>query len=241
MKQRKVLITGGAGGLGKNLSLWLSQQGYDVIVLDKLDVDSCDADLRAKVFDYIQLDLADCAAVQLFINNYIQNGNHAIDALIINAFARVFKNFQDFADSEVVDFVHSSFLNQLLIAKAVLKKMLENNHGRIITISSKSGIQGYSSGSVYCSLKSAWIAFHESLAKELSQFKTGVSITTICPDSFSDTRGRELPHHDFVVAKIKKIVLDALRNPESNIYFPLAFKTRLVLSWQLLKKLMKIW
>lgn len=241
MKARTVLITGGAGGLGKDLALFLGQKDYNIIVLDRLGPDSIEQAFRDRMFDYIQLDLADQEAVKGFIKCYIENRNIAIDVLIINAFSRVFKNFQDFTESEIVDFIHSSFLNQLLIANALLKKMLDSGHGRIITISSKSGIQGYSSGSLYCSLKSAWITFHDSLARELVASKRDVSITTICPDSFSDAAGKKLKHYDFITGKIKTMVLSALRSQDSAIYFPVTFKTRLVLSWQMVKKIMRIW
>ncbi|MCU0645420.1 MAG: SDR family NAD(P)-dependent oxidoreductase [bacterium] len=241
MKARTVLITGGAEGLGNDLSQVLAQKDYNIIVLDRLDPGSLEQEFRDKLSEYIQLDLADLESVTGFIKGYIENSIIVIDVLIINAFSRIFKSFQDFTDFEIVNFTHASFLNQVLIANSLLKKMLENEYGRIITISSKSGIQGYSSGSLYCSLKSAWITFHESLERELSVSKRDVSITTICPDSFSDTTGNKLKHYDFITGKIKRIVLSALKNQDSAIYFPVTFKTRLFLSWQMVKKILRIW
>jgi short-subunit dehydrogenase len=161
--------------------------------------------------------------------------------LIVNAFPREFKDFKDFQDHEIADFVNAAFLNQLLIANAAVKKMIENDFGRIIIINSKANTQGYSSGSLYCSLKSAWMAFHEALAKELSFSGKNVSITTICPDSFTDAKGNNFRHYAPIIKAIEKRMLVALMTNKSAIYYALTFKNRIVLTCQAVKRILNIW
>lgn len=240
MKSKTVLITGGAKGLGKELSLLLIEKGYSVIMVDKVTPEAVPPDLKTKLLDYFQLDLADTAAVLDFNRQYLSEKNVAIDILVINAFPRVFKTFEDFKDQEIINFVNTALLNQLLIAHVVVKKMIKNDFGRIISINSKSHVYGYSSGSLYCSLKSAWMIFHQSVAKELLQNNRNVSMTTICPDSFADTKGNKLRHYDFVVKAIKKQMLAALSRKKSSITYALTFRTRIIMMVQLFKKILRI-
>lgn len=241
MKNKTVIITGGAKGLGKELSLLLIEKGYSVIILDKVLSADLSPDFRKKLFAYFQLDLTDTNAVADFIRSDLFKDDLIIDVLIINAFPRVFKDFKDFQVSEIIDYVNAAFLSQLLIAHAVVKRMIENDFGRIVTINSKSNVYGYSTGSLYCSLKSAWMTFHESLARELLVSNKNVSINTICPDSFADTMGNKLPHYDYIVKAIKKLVLSALVKKKSSIYYAVTFKNRIILSYQEFKRILNIW
>jgi short-subunit dehydrogenase len=241
MKNKTVLITGGACGLGKELALLLIEKDYPVIVLDKVSPADMSTDFKNKMLDYIQLDLADTNAVVEFIHNDLFRNDVIIDILIINAFPKVFKNFNEFQSSEISDYVNAAFLSQLLIANAVVKKMIGNDFGRIITISSKSNVQGYSTGSLYCSLKSAWMTFHESLSKELSLSNKNVCIATICPDSFADTNREKLPKYDSIIKAIKKRVLAALVKKKSGIYYEVTLKNRIILSYQMFKRFLSIW
>lgn len=237
MKNKTVLITGGAKGLGKELSLLLIEKGYSVIVVDKVNPEDLQPGFRLKLLDYFQLDLADTHAVLEFIRHHFSENELLIDILIMNAFPRLFKAFQDFKDPEIISFVNAAFLNQLLMAHIIVKKMIENDFGRIVAINSKSHVFGYSSGSLYCSMKSAWMTFHESLAKELLLSKKNVSMTTICPDSFADTDGNKLRHYDFVVNAVKKQMMAALSRKKSSIANALTLKTRCIMTYQLFKKI----
>jgi len=240
MKNKTVLITGGAKGLGKELSLLLIEKGYPVIIVDKVNPEDLPPDFRSKLLDYFRLDLADTKAVIEFIRQHLSKNELAIDILVINAFPRVFKAFKDFKDQEIINFVNVALLSQLLIANVVAKRMIENDFGRIISINSKSHAYGYSSGSLYCSLKSAWMTFHESLSKELLQSNKNVSMTTICPDSFADTAGNKSRHYDFIIKAIKKRLLSALSRKKSSIYYAVTFKTRIIMTYQLFKKIVSI-
>lgn len=241
MMEKTALITGGAGGLGKELAFVLMDKGISVIVLDKFPQENLDDDYKSRLIKYISVDLSDLEAVKSTVEKYFINESLRIDILIINAFPRVFKNFQYFKDHEIIDFVNAAFTSQLILVNHFLNKMIENGFGRIIIISSKSAIQGYSTGSLYCSLKAAWITFHESIAKELRTCPKNICITTICPDSFSDQQGKRHTQYEHIMKAVKKIVLKAISGNGSRIYFPAAFRTKFVLSSQLFRKLIKLW
>ncbi|XP_043923163.1 retinol dehydrogenase 10 [Protopterus annectens] len=66
--------------------------------------------------------------------------------------------------------------------KAFLPKMLEMNHGHIVTVSSSLGLFSTAGVEDYCASKYGAVGFHESLSHELKAAeKDGVSMTLVCP------------------------------------------------------------
>jgi short-subunit dehydrogenase len=238
---RTVLITGGAGGLGKELVLMLLNKNLSVVVLDRVPYEKLDIAYRNRLKKYIELDLSDLEGINNSIQEYFIKEKIVIDIFIINAFPRIFNKFNDFKDFEIIKFVNLAFTSQLIYTNYFLNKMAEKKYGRIIIIGSKSAIQGYSSGSLYCSLKAAWVTFHESIEKELSASNNDITITTICPDSFSDLCNNKGKHYNYIVSAIGKHVLKAIYNNNSAIYYPTTFLTKMALCLQLLRKLVKLW
>ena len=241
MNKKTALITGGATGLGKEIAFLLMDQEIDVIVMDRIPVDRLEQEYLARIKKYITIDLTDTELLQGTIAKEFSKESVPIDILIINAFPRIFSRFQDLTDRKIADFVNAAYTNQLILTHFFLTGMIENDFGRIITISSKSAVNGYSKGSLYCSLKAAWNVFHESLEIELSSLKKNITITTICPDSFSDPLGQRLKTYDSITGAVKKIILKSLGRSSSKIYYPITLLSRVTLTAQLFSKLSKLW
>ncbi|HOM41709.1 MAG TPA: SDR family oxidoreductase [Bacteroidales bacterium] len=239
---RTAIITGGASGLGQTLALTLINEGFSVIVLDKMPEEKLDKKYFSKLKKYIELDLSDIESVSSIINNYFENEVIKPDVLIINAFPRIFKRFENFNKQDIVGFINCAFTGQLIILNYFLQKMIFNNQlANIIIIGSKSAVKGYSSGALYCSLKSAWITFHESLEKELASMKYNITVTTICPGSLTDTEGNKLSQYNLIVNKVKKELIKSINSSRSDIVFTIGFKSKLLLTFQILQKLLKVW
>ena len=72
--------------------------------------------------------------------------------------------------------------------KAFLPWMMDNNYGYIVQISSVLSFMGIACLSDYCASKSAALTFSESLRSELiSEGKTGVTVTCVCPYHMTNT------------------------------------------------------
>lgn len=68
------------------------------------------------------------------------------------------------------------------MTKSFLSKMLEKNHGHIVTVASMAGHFGTAGLCDYCASKFAVVGFDESLRNELIRMnKTGVKTTVVCP------------------------------------------------------------
>jgi NADP-dependent 3-hydroxy acid dehydrogenase YdfG len=67
---KTALITGGAGGLGKELAQVLININISVIVLDKIPLENINDDFKRQLKKYIVLDLSDLDAVKIAIEDY---------------------------------------------------------------------------------------------------------------------------------------------------------------------------
>ncbi|XP_064803441.1 retinol dehydrogenase 10-A-like [Oncorhynchus masou masou] len=66
--------------------------------------------------------------------------------------------------------------------KAFLPKMLELNHGHIVTVASSLGLFSTAGVEDYCASKFGAIGFHESLSHEIkASDKDGIKMTLVCP------------------------------------------------------------
>lgn len=220
MQIKNALVTGVSRGLGKELCLILNRLGYDVHGISRTDPALLDKTLADSLSTYHQIDLGDKAGVEHFIND----NSIFIDLLIINAAERSFKYFSDFQGNEIESLINNSFTHQLILLNHILKIMIQKNRGHIIIISSKSGIKGYSSGSLYCAIKAAWISIHESISRELKH--TGIKLVTVIPDSFADTSGNKSSFFNKNVQNIQKIMVNLEKDQKSRIVFSLTLKTR---------------
>jgi 3-oxoacyl-[acyl-carrier protein] reductase len=230
MEMKKVLITGVSRGLGREMCLILANLGYQVHGISRTDQTLLDKELTNALHTYHQTDLAKRDEVDRFIEKTPTD----YDLLILNAAGRTFKFFTEFSDDEITSFINGSFTHQLLILKHVLKDMAARKKGHIIIISSKSGIKGYSSGSIYCAVKGAWITVHESISRELRG--TGINVLTIIPDSFADQQGNRLPYYSKNIEKIKHILCHLEKFGKSKLIYSLTFKTRLAICFSYCKK-----
>ena len=230
MQIKKALVTGVSKGLGRELCLILSSLGYEVHGISRTDKALLDQKLSETLSDYYQIDLAEKNAIEQFINK----NSESFDLFILNASDRSFKFFSKFEGNEIESLINCSFTHQLLILNHVLKGMSVNNKGYIMIISSKSGLKGYSSGSLYCAVKSAWITFHESLSRELKG--SGIKVLTIIPDSFSDRNGNKTPFFHKNISRIHKLLLNVEKINKSKLIYSLRLKTRILLFLEYCKK-----
>ena len=145
MKEKKlnILITGGSQGLGKLLSQNFSQKGHNVIVFDIIKFNNIENSYKKLIHEYINIDLSQVENVKTNIN-YLLKKYNKIDVLINNASLRIFKNFENFTFQEINKNLSVNLETPLILINTILPIMKQNNFGRIINISSRSGFWGFS-------------------------------------------------------------------------------------------------
>jgi 2-hydroxycyclohexanecarboxyl-CoA dehydrogenase len=175
------LVTGAAGGMGRQICRRLVEEGCSVAMfdIDKTGLESLAADIggAAKVF-HMAVDISDYSAVC----NAVDAAEKALgpaNLLVNNAGWDKFSNFLD-TDEALRQKVISINLNgPMNMFHAVLTRMAQRDGGRVVTIASDAGRVGSSGQAVYSACKGGVIALTKTLARELA--RRNILLNAVCP------------------------------------------------------------
>lgn len=167
---RKVLITGSSSGIGKNIAETLIKSGYEVIQTGRRDIPS--------LKNYVKADLSDINNVKI-LYNAIKSEFSCVDILINNAGEYLYSPIEKTDEDKIIKIFNSNFLSHYYLTSLIVPDMKEKKFGRIINISSISGVLGEAFASLYASSKSAFYGFSKSLALELAQYN--ITVNSISP------------------------------------------------------------
>ena len=185
---RRVLVTGGATGIGAAIVRALAQSGHDVDYTYRSSAEAAQvllADLRTahpdRTFAAHSLDLADKIALDNFCEaaeatdyyGLVHNAGQSCDAL-----AAMLDQERAEAAMQV------NFFSLTRLAKALMRAMIRARAGRIVAIGSVAALRGNAGNAAYAATKGALIAYCRTLAVESA--KRGVTVNVIAP-GFVDT------------------------------------------------------
>lgn len=174
----KVLITGGATGIGKATAQLFAQKGYDVFIT--YNQSKPDFDGVTKIKCNLQNE-------DEIVNLFNQIGN--IDILVNNAGISLVKQINDTTAQEYDKIMSINARSYFLCCREAVKLMLKNHKGAIVNVSSMWGQMGASCEIAYSMSKFAVVGLTNSLAQELAP--SGITVNCICP-GIIDTRMNEM-------------------------------------------------
>jgi all-trans-retinol dehydrogenase (NAD+) len=181
----RILITGGASGLGRRTALLLAQRGARIVLwdLDRARLESTARELLEvsgqKAWTYV-VDISNRIAVYDAAAQ-VREECGEIDILINNAGIVSGQPFLDLPDEKIERTFAVNSLALFWTAKAFLPSMIARGKGHVVTISSASGWVGVAKLVDYAASKWAAVGFDESLRMELRQTAPGVKTSCICP------------------------------------------------------------
>ncbi|MBQ3221278.1 MAG: SDR family oxidoreductase [Clostridia bacterium] len=170
---KTVLITGGVRGIGFAVAEAFLKKGYRVCVTYSKDETSARIARERGVEAY----KADVSVEAEVLAVFEKIGR--VDILVNNAGISLIKQIQDTSYEEWQRVFAVNVGGAFLCSREAAKRMLSQNSGLIVNISSVWGEVGGSCESVYSSSKSALIGFSKALAKELGY--SGVRVNTVSP------------------------------------------------------------
>ncbi len=179
---KSAIVTGGAMGIGRGISLALAKQGADVAIIDiaieKAEETAAEIKKLGRKAITIKCDVTKKEEVDQSVKKVIDTFGK-LDILVNNVgwdkilfFSQTTPDFWD----KIIDINYKSVL---YFTRAVMDHMVSRNYGRIVNIGSDAGRVGSLGESVYSGTKGAVIAFGKTMARELARNK--ITVNTVCP------------------------------------------------------------
>jgi len=182
---KKVLVTGGANGIGRLLGIKSLQSGAACLVVWDKDLEAMDrleaycTENNWKCLTY-NVNLTNSDEIERASRQVLQETG-PIDILFNNAGIVVGKKFQEHSSHDIHNTLAINVEAAMLTARAFLPSMLKQESGHIINISSASAHIGNPNMSVYAGSKWAVSGWSESLRLELENTGGKVKVTTVEP------------------------------------------------------------
>jgi len=197
---RRALVTGGATGIGRAVVLALARAGADVALTYRSHDGERVADevralgRRAAAFP---LDATDSAQVDVVVARSVEALGGPVDVLVNNAGGLIGRHtVAEMSDEHWAAALGVNLTSTFYVTRAVVRTMPDG--GRIVSLGSRSGQNGGSSGSVaYAAAKSALDGFTRGLARELGPRQ--ITVNEVAPgfidgtpfhETFSTTESR---------------------------------------------------
>lgn len=177
---KKIVISGGSSGIGKSLVETFAGAGWKVHFTFNSNETAAQEITRsfpAQVKAH-QLDVTNREACDRFCKAVLEE-EKGIDVLVNNAGITKDKPLFTMQDSEWIDVLQTNLFGVFYLTRRFALDMMKKKKGRIINLSSISGIHGLPGQTNYSASKAGIIGFTKALAKETGPF--GVIANVVAP------------------------------------------------------------
>jgi NAD(P)-dependent dehydrogenase (short-subunit alcohol dehydrogenase family) len=185
----RVIVTGGASGLGAAVAHAVQQAGGTPIVLD-LDVSRVPEGIESH-----RVDVSDSTAVEAAVTAAAE-AHDGLDAVVTAAGVDTPAPLDGLSTASWEKIVGVNLFGTVSTVRAALPH-LKASHGKVVTVASSLGIKAVGDATAYCASKFGVVGFTRSLAAEL---KGVVGVTTLIPSGmatrFFDARDEQYKPQD---------------------------------------------
>lgn len=188
IKDKKAIITGGAGGLGYTTSKSLAAEGATVYVFEKNSeaaeqlVSEVKSDKKCPgSVIHIECDLDDVEDTGKLASDIVQKAG-GVDILINNAAIYPSKEFLEYSIDEYRNVHRVNVESGIKLAQTVVPSMIENKWGRIVNIASVTFYGGWAKLMPYVVSKGSLVGLTRALARELGEHN--ITVNSVAPGAF---------------------------------------------------------
>ena len=219
MKKPIAIITGASTGIGRSLSVKLSDQYFIYLISrnrDNLNQTKKIINAKNNECDTIVADISKDESIDI-INNQIKNKNN-IELLINNAGIGIFKNISETSINDWDNTINTNLKGSFLMTKLIIDNFKSKKLGKIVFISSVAGLQPYKNSTAYVSSKYGLRGFSSALREELREFN--IKVITVFPGAvntpiWNDKNMNELRKNMMDSDDLSQIIVNAI-NASNN-------------------------
>lgn len=198
-------MTGASRGIGKAVALRLAQDGFPVLLNYRSQTAAAEEvkrqiEVAGGKAELLPFDVSDPKAIEASLEQWAEShAENYISVLVNNAGIRS-DNLMVFMNGEQWHNVLDVTLNGFFyVTRRLLKDMLTHRNGRIINISSLSGLKGLPGQGNYSAAKAALIGATKALAQEVAARK--VTVNAVAPGFIATDMTQDLNE-----AELKKLI-----------------------------------
>ncbi|MGE3241970.1 MAG: 3-oxoacyl-[acyl-carrier-protein] reductase [Pirellulales bacterium] len=179
---RTAIVTGASRGIGKAIALALAANGAKVACVarsaDKLKETVDEIAAAGGTAEVHTLDVVDSEAVTKLVEGLAEKWGQ-VDIVVNNAGITADTLIPRMTDEQWDSVIATNLRSVFLFTRAASQAMMRKRTGRIINISSVSGVMGNPGQANYSASKAGIIGFTRTVARELAGRK--ITVNAICP------------------------------------------------------------
>jgi len=208
------IVTGASQGLGKSMALALGRSGANVACIarsaEKLAETVAEISDAGGTAEAMSCDVKDRESVDKVVDDVVEKWEK-LDILVNNAGITRDTLMPRMSDDEWDDVINTNLRGAFLFTRAASRYMMRSRYGRIINISSVSGLIGNPGQTNYSASKAGLIGMTRSLSRELAGRK--VTVNAVAPGFIESEMTKTLGEAIITEAK-KRIPAKRLGTPE---------------------------
>ncbi len=213
-KGKKVLVTGGTAGIGKEIAISFAKEGAHVAIFGTNEERAKETLLSLEqvrvaaeqIFAYKIVDVASNTSTQTGIASLLEVFS-SVDVLVNNAGITRDGLLMKMSEEDWDSVLDTNLKSVYNTCQTLVRSMLKARSGSIINISSVVGLIGNPGQTNYAASKAGMIGFTKALALEVAS--RGVSVNCIAP-GFIQTKMTEVLKEEQKEALLKKIPMGKL-------------------------------
>ncbi len=214
---KRLVLTGGASGIGRATAIRLADEGCHVGILDIDEAGAAETAERCGGRGWVaRTDVTDRAAVEASVARF----EREVGPVDLLANVAGWDRIGGFIDTDVAlwdRIVAINLYGPMHLHHVVLPGMLARGFGRIVNVASEAGRVGSSGEAVYSACKGGVIAFSKTIAREVA--RKGITVNVVCPGPtdtplFDSVRGGARDGQKFLDAMTRAVPLKRIGQPE---------------------------
>lgn len=194
------VVTGASRGIGRAIASKLAMQGATVVVNyngseEKAQEVVREIEAKGGKAEAIQCNVSDYESAGTFFSSVIKKYGK-LDILVNNAGITRDNLLMKMSEDEFDSVIHTNLKGVFNCMKHVSRQMIKQKGGRIINISSVSGVLGNAGQANYCAAKAGVIGITKSFAREAAS--RGITVNAVAPG--------------FITTDMTEVLSDAVKN-----------------------------